>query len=158
MNARWWVGAGLLLSCAASDPGSADDTDGGSPIARGTVGSHVWFDSSTGIELRNVWAYNGSLAGMPPVTGSTCWTFERNALDDAQLAALEDMILVPLTEACTADGYSYYELTVVDADGTRAAYRDTGCSYLRLEGATAMLPQNLFLSNVLSGEGAILCP
>jgi hypothetical protein len=60
-------------------------------------------------------------------------------MDEAQLDALAGLTLVPLDERCTADGHAYQELTVHDADGSSATYRDTGCAHLRVEGAAAML-------------------
>jgi len=92
------------------------------------------------------------------VSGSTCWFFEKSALTDAQRKMLEELTLVPLVEACTADGFEYYELTVVDRDGSESVYRNTGCSFLRVEGAQAMLPANAFPAEAFRGATGMPCP
>jgi len=85
----------------------------------------------------------GSCAG-PPNYGSECWSLDRCSLSQPQLAALEALVLIPLRDGCPADVFVYDELTVVDADGSRVTYRDTVCVYLRVKGATAMLPSSSF--------------
>jgi hypothetical protein len=141
----------LLLGGAIGCSGASD------PL--GSVGSHVWFDSSTGIELKNVWSYNGwgPDAG-PGQLGSSCLVLERAALHDEQQTALEMLVLIPLNEQCTADGYSYAQLTVRDRDGSRTTYRDTGCSYLRIQGATGMLPPFYSWGSTFPPDPAASCP
>jgi hypothetical protein len=131
----------------------------GASAPSGSVGSHVWFDSSTGIELKNVWSYDswGPDAG-PGQFGSSCLVLERAALDDEQRTALETLVLVPLNEQCTADGYTYAQLTVRDRDGSRTTYRDTGCSYLRIQGATGMLPPFYSWGSTFLPDPAASCP
>jgi hypothetical protein len=70
---------------------------------------------------------------------------------------LEGLTLVPLTDACTSDGFNYHELTVISGDAFESVYRDTGCSYLRIEGAMAMLPANAFSSDLFPGSTAAAC-
>ena len=124
----------------------------------GSVGSHVWTDSSTGIELKSVWSYQtwGPNAGTPQ-SGSSCLVLERAALSDAQRTALEMLVLVPINEQCTADGYSYKQLTVRDRDGGTTSYRDTGCNYLRIQGATAMLPPSYSWSSDFPPDPTASC-
>jgi hypothetical protein len=73
-----------------------------------------------------------------------------------QQTKLDAIVLVPLTPECTSDGYTYNELTVTDADGTAARYRDTGCDYLKADGAEALLPKNAF--NDFPHPDASNCP
>lgn len=121
---------------------AGDGADAGAAVPRGAPGSHVWFDSSTSIQLENHWSFEtlGPGSTGQPKSGSSSLALEKSALSADQLTALEGLVLVPLTSSCTADAYSYDELTVFDEDGSKAIYRDTGCSYLRAEGAQAMLP------------------
>ena len=149
MNARALIGAGLVLSCglsrAAPDSSDgSDEPDGGSTERRGEVGSHVWFDTSQSIELRETWLYDTRGGDAAPNSGCTSVPLDRSTLSARQLTTLENLVLVPLTDACTADGYVFHQLTVVDRDPLESVYRDTGCSYLRVEGALAMLPPNFF--------------
>jgi hypothetical protein len=65
--------------------------------------------------------------------------YERAELSDDALSRLESLELIPLDDRCTADGFDYDVLTVTDAYGTFAEYADTGCHYLRFDGAAAML-------------------
>ncbi len=89
----------------------------------------------------------------PPQSGSECWFFDREEMSAVQLRALSDLVLIPIDDACTADGYSYYELSVTNDDGAVQSYRTTGCSYLRLPGATALIPQDFFTSSFPLAEG-----
>jgi len=155
MASRVWLGFALLLlagGCSSSTHQPAGET-------MGAVGSHVWFDSSQSLQLKEAWFFDtwGPDAGAPS-SGSRCWTLDRAALTDVQLGALESIVLLPLTDACTSDGYRYFELDVADADGSSATYRDTGCSSLRVEGAKAMLPANAFDPTVFTPETAAACP
>ena len=152
----------LLLSCAQShSPSQAtnDDKDSGSSVTRGEVGSHVWFDTSQSIEVREAWyAEVRGPDASAPVSGSLCGTLDRAVMNAAQLAALDEIVLVPLTEGCTTDGFRYLELTVVETDGQRAAYRDTGCNFLRVEGAAAMLAQGSFSRAAFPQSSLTPCP
>ena len=94
----------------------------------------------------------------PPITGNLCGTLDRSAMNAAQLAALEEIVLVPLIDSCTADGFRYVELTVIETDGQRAVYRDTGCNRLRVEGATAMLAQGSVSRAVFPQSSLTPCP
>jgi hypothetical protein len=148
------LAAMLSMSCGSSSaPSGSDDRD---PAEPGTVGAHVWDASSESLELRREWSYGGP-ASVPPMSGSSCWFFERGALSVAQREALDALMLVALTDACTYDGFEYYELTVLDRDGSEFVYRDTGCDFLRLEDAQAMLPANAFSSDVFPGTTAAAC-
>jgi hypothetical protein len=128
-------------------------------VARGEVGSHVWFDTSQSIEVRESWYSDvrGPDASAP-ISGSLCGILDRSAMNAAQLAALDEIVLVPLTSACTADGYRYVELTVVETDGQRLIYRDTGCDFLRVEGATAMLAEGSISRAVFPQSSLTPCP
>ena len=146
--------AGMLsMSCGSSARSVSNDRD---PAEPGTVGAHVWDASSESLELRKVWSYGGP-ANTPPSSGSSCWFFESSALSVAQRQALDALTLVPLTDACTYDGFEYYELTVLDRDGSEFVYRDTGCNFLRLEDAQAILPANAFSSDVFPGTTSAAC-
>lgn len=117
---------------------------------RGTVGAGVWFESSVRGELsHHLFFDTWGPDAMAPLSRTTCWAFERSALSESQLAALSGVKLVPLVEAVTADGFSCFELTVVDMDGSTATYGDSGCTYSRA-GATVMLP-----ADALKAEGAL---
>jgi hypothetical protein len=149
---------------SASEPagGSASEPAGGSasglvPVM-GAVGSAVWFDTSIRAELTSHTSFDtrGPDAG-PPISETTCWVFERSALSASQLAAFKALILVPLTDTCSVDGFSFGELSVFDADGSQATYRDTGCSYLRVTGATAMLPAGIFDDGIVSDQNVTEC-
>lgn len=101
----------------------------------------MWSASSTQIEVRNT-QFLDSPPAPSPSSSSSCWTLKTEAMSAAQRAALESVVLVPLNPICTADGYQYDELTVIGPDGTRTAYRDTGCNFLAVPGARAMLPSD----------------
>jgi hypothetical protein len=73
----------------------------------------------------------------------TCWSLKTEAMSDAQRAILESVLLVPLFPNCTADGYTYEELTVISSDGTRTLYRDTGCSYFGTARREGHAPEQL---------------
>ena len=162
MNGRRRVGTGLRaaavlaaalsIGCGSSSASSGDEE---SPEP-GTVGAHVWDAQSESLELRNVWSYGGP-ANVPPQSGSSCRFFVRSALNDAQRDVLEALKLVSITDACTYDGYMYDELTVIDRDGSGFTYRDTGCNYLRIEGAQAMLPANAFPADVFPADAGTVC-
>jgi hypothetical protein len=160
------VVATLSSACSSVDmpgsgetPGSGGTTGAGGTAGAGgssaAVGAHVWTASSASLELRNVWTIDGFIGA--PSSGSQCWSFDRGALSDAQRAFLENLTLVPLQNNCSSDGYSYYQLTVIDADGSSAVYRDTGCSYLRAVGAQAMLPAGTFPNDAFSSGNAVAC-
>ena len=120
-------------STASSTSGIATPTT----VPRGTAGAHVWFDTSVSILVRHHWWYYGW--GQPDITGDACFSLARKDMTPAQLTGLANTQLVAFTDDCMADGTSYYDLIVFDADGTSSTYRDTGCPSLRLDGATAML-------------------
>jgi hypothetical protein len=130
---------------------------------RGAVGSGVWFESSVRGQLSHhlffdTWGPDAA----PPLSQTTCWAFERSTLGESQLAALSAVKLVPLVEAVTADGYSCFELTVADVDGSTASYGDSGCSYSRA-GATVMLPSDALgtdgaLGSLMSEQNLTQCP
>ena len=141
------VGACLLLVTGCS--GGSDDDSPGQPS--GEVGSHVWSASSKGIEVMRE-DYSSGFGG-PSTISRTCWSLTADMMDDAQRSALERVVLVPLTGTCTADGYTYSELTVVGSNGARSMYRDTGCSFLAAPGAKAMLPRDWSIGLIL-GEPA----
>ena len=123
------------------------------------MGARVWLDSSVRAEVKQVWFYETFGPNAPsPSGGSRCWQLDRDALTSSQRGALESVALIALSDACTADGYNYYQLTVFDADGSDATYRNTGCSYLRVDGASAMLPSDAFSSEVFPADSATACP
>jgi hypothetical protein len=137
---RLLVVVALLASACSSSEAAA-------PVREppGKPGSHLWVEDSVSLELRysyffDTWGPNAP----PPRSGASCWTLTRDALTAEQQAKLEAIVLVPLTAGCPTDGYSYHELTVADADGNAARYRDTGCDHLKVEGAEALLPQSAF--------------
>ena len=74
------------------------------------------------------------------------WSFPRESMTADQLAAIESLTLQPLPtgDACGADGYDVFTATVTDRDGTTATYKDTGCPYLMIAGASAILPNGFF--------------
>jgi hypothetical protein len=124
-------------------PGTSIETDGGAPAVNpGTPGAHVWFPTSTGIELIRSSSYDSFPSGASISTHS-CLEHDRAAMTPAELGDLAKLTLVPLRGGCTYDGFEYTELRVFDTDGTSAAYRDTACDYLMVKGATAMLPKPL---------------
>jgi hypothetical protein len=75
----------------------------------------------------------------------------------AQLSALEELVLIPITGACSADGYSYYELVVTDEIQGASAYATTGCEYLRIPGATAMLSESSFDAALFPADEGAPC-
>lgn len=147
--------AALLTAALSIGCGSSSEGEEHSPEP-GTVGARVWYASSASFELRNFW-YFGGPASVTPESGSSCQFFERSALNDAQRGVLEALKLVSITDACTYDGYVYDELTVQDRDGSESVYRDTGCNYLRIEGAQAMLPANAFPADVFPADAGTVC-
>jgi hypothetical protein len=124
------------LLCAAHVGCSGGETS--KPSERGVPGAHVWFETSTAIAVQRTWSFNGPSGGAG-VSGHECADFDREALSDEQLAALSSLVLVPLNDSCTADGYDYHSITIADADGSSATYEDTGCDYLSGEARRAML-------------------
>jgi hypothetical protein len=62
---------------------------------------------------------------------------QRSILGSATLQAL------PPSGSCTPDGYDYCEAIISDQNGATATYRDTGCSYLKVPDAKAILPPDL---------------
>lgn len=152
-------------SIADAGEGSVADARSGSVAeaapepATGTPGSRVWLDSSVRAMVGS-YSFFDTLGPDPkgPLVQHTCWAFERTALTDSQLAVWNALTLVALSPACAVDGYQYYELTVFDADGSSATYRDTGCSYLSVPGATAMLPANAFGNGVIPEQSMTTCP
>jgi hypothetical protein len=148
---------------AASQPGATPELNGaaGAPTAESPargVGSRVWFDSSVRMELEHFSAFDPAEGNVPPSgdSVSACRQLDSASLTDSQRATLEAITLIALNDACTADGYSYYQLTVFDADGSKAVYRDTGCPELRVAGATALLPHGAFDSFPV--DNATSCP
>jgi hypothetical protein len=128
---------GALLVCMMTVLGCGGDTP---REDLGRVGSPIWFDTSTDLVVTDNWSYEMLGPNDPPgSSGSTTQSWARAVLSQAQLAGLAALRLIPLDGRCLSDGYDYREVTVVDEDGSRAAYRDTGCSYLAAVGATAML-------------------
>lgn len=123
-----------VVGCAPGTEGDGGARQGEVP---GAVGSHVWYPTSASVTLDEHWASTGF--GRPAQSGDESETYERAELSAGALSRLENLTLLPLKETCTSDGYRYHVLTITDADGTSAAYADTGCEYLRLEGATVML-------------------
>jgi hypothetical protein len=138
------VGGGSTAGGGSTDVGGSADTAGSADAAgagaasdtelSGEVGSHVWSLASAAIEVRRQTVQIDSHF-VPTDVSDTCWSLRTEAMSDAQRAILESVLLVPLFPNCTADGYTYEELTVISSDGTRKLYRDTGCSYLALPGA-----------------------
>jgi hypothetical protein len=120
----------------------APNDAGPPPEVLGFPGAHVWLATSVAIELRNDWSFLG-WGGSPSSAGSSCLALDRTAMSQSQLEALAGLTLIPLQDQCSADGHSYFELTVYEADGSSNRYRDTGCPYLRIPDATAMLPHVL---------------
>jgi hypothetical protein len=141
-NSRDSADGGAQASQAPDGGQPSQDAAKGSPEPRGVAGAHIWFSTSVSLKLREEWAYIG-WGGTQGSSGSSCSSFERGALSEYQLHDLDAITLVPITDACSSDGFSLQELTVVDADGTSASYRDTGCPSLRIKGAQAMLPYAL---------------
>src|SRR5262249_8003517 len=133
--------------------------DSNATTTRGSPGDHVWFKSSVRVAFRYEWFFDtwGPNAAPPP-HGESCWRFDRGKLPDALRATLEGLLLGPLNDGCSSDGFSYYELTVWDSDGTSAKYRDTGCDHLRLDGAKAMLPTGTIDQGELGTETDSSCP
>jgi hypothetical protein len=126
-----------------ADPYRVDGGDSGSPL-RATAGAHIWFDSSVAIRITSRWFYDTwGVDAEPPHSGSSCSILRRNTLTDAQRTALAAIVLIPIKNQCSVDGYRYLEMKVYDADGSTATYRDTGCFYLADSGASVMLPTDL---------------
>jgi hypothetical protein len=125
-------------AAGSASPGGSTGSGGvnqGEPATE--VGEHVWSLTSVQIEVRfQRFVSNGLTDGD---VGTSCWSLKREVMSEAQRVALESVVLVPLDPRCTADGYQFVELTVVDQSGSRTSYRDTGCSYLAIPGAKAML-------------------
>ncbi|HVJ17718.1 MAG TPA: hypothetical protein VM686_19990 [Polyangiaceae bacterium] len=88
----------------------------------------------------------------------SCVTWDRAELSEDQLAALEAIELVPLDGRCTSDGFSYEQLTVFDMEGGEVVYRDTGCDYLNVYDAAAMLPRDSFDGSLFPWDMATDCP
>jgi hypothetical protein len=129
----------MALLCAAHGGCSGGETS--KPSERGVPGAHVWFETSAAVTVQRIWSFNGPTGGAS-VSGRECADFVRETLSEAQLAALGSLVLVPLDDRCTADGYDYHSITIADADGSSATYEDTGCDYLSGEGRRAMLPRS----------------
>jgi hypothetical protein len=107
----------------------------------GAVGAHVWLPTSVALDISSPYFYEGYPPGRPPVSGTKSASWNSAELSHAQVEWLAGLVLIPIDNQCTADGYSYVELVIFAADGTNRAYRTTGCDHLRIEGATAMLPE-----------------
>lgn len=140
------------LGCAS---GSDDDDRArtGTVEVPGEVGSHVWRATSASVTLDTHWSYDSlGQPGVMPSSGSTSMTHLRAELSPGALGRLEGLKLIPLEDQCTADGYRYNVLTITDADGTSATYADTGCNYLRVEGATVMLSSADVQQLMLEGD------
>lgn len=103
-------------------------------------GSRVWGPSSTALDVSSTWYYDRWLTMQPPLTGKSSGSWSRAELSAEQTKWLEGLVLLPLTDGCTSDGFRYTELVVYEASGKSRAYRSTGRPHLKLEGATAMLP------------------
>jgi hypothetical protein len=107
---------------------------------RDVPGAAIWFDSSVRAQVMHHSFYDTWGPDAPPPQSTTtysCW--ERTSLAEADEEAFRAVRLTALDDSCTMDGFSYTEITVWDADGSSATYRDTGCDQLRVEGATAMI-------------------
>ena len=141
----------MVVAVLASGCGGGGSS--GKPAA-GAVGTHVWTASSSSLELRHMWSSTGTTISE---SGSQCWYVGSASLSDAQRTLLEGLTLVPLTDACTADGYDIYQLTIYDLDGSQAVYRNTGCSSLRVPGAQAMLPPDAFPNDAFPANTAVNC-
>ena len=147
-RAEWgWFALGTALALSGC---GADETDEpvheGAPESApqetlGIPGAHVWFDTSSSVSVQYTWFRSGP-ASVTPMSGGSCAVFRREAMSEAQLDALEELVLVPLTPACFTDGHFYHDLVVTDPAHGTLAYRTTGCEYLKLAGATAMLPSS----------------
>jgi len=129
--------------------------DSGTPTSPGKVGDRFWFQSSMKLDVRCRVVFDA----MPGSIGSTScdvWSFTRDALTDEQQSLLDSATLqnIPLSP-CTADGYGYCEAIISDQDGSIATYRDTGCDYLKVPDATAILPYNLFHYTFPLGTGQL---
>src|SRR5688572_25532632 len=60
------------------------DTESGGEL--GAPGSHIWFETSSALELKTHWSYNP--VGKPPESGESCEGFSRHRLSAAQLEVL----------------------------------------------------------------------
>lgn len=104
----------------------------------GSVGAPIWTESSSSIVVRTA-SFTEPWVGGQGMTIATCRSAPRAELTAAQSEYLEKIQLIPLDVGCTADGFSYLELEITDSNGTVSSFRDTGCDYLQLPGAKAML-------------------
>jgi hypothetical protein len=133
-----------LPACGNLDDLGRPPTGDGSMAAPqprvGAPGSHAWLPSSVALKISTSWFFSG-WGGRPSSSGGDSASWNKGDLSEAQKTWLEGLVLVPLDDRCTSDGYSYEELVVFDADGTSQTYRTTGCQHLRAEGAMAMLPE-----------------
>jgi hypothetical protein len=134
----------VLPACGSQDDLDPLHPDDGPMAAHqeraGAPGAHAWLPTSVALKISSRWSYSG-WGGRPSSSGETSAAWNKGDLSEAQKTWLETLVLLPLDNRCTADGYSYKELVVSDADGTSKTYRTTGCQHLRVEGATAMLPE-----------------
>src|SRR6187399_1519214 len=91
----------LLLGCALSSAcssGAEHPLPGGDeskmPVVedRGAAGSHVWFESSVRLKLRNEWRFN-AWGGAMGASGGSCVSLTHDELSDEQRTALEGLLL-----------------------------------------------------------------
>jgi hypothetical protein len=136
--------------CGCGSPDSKANSESNPPrlIEPGTVGARIWTESSATITIRtqsflDAWG----AGGQRPFSTESCRTASREELTESQLTFLQTIELVSLNDQCTSDGFSYIEIKVQDNDGTTSTFRDTGCDFLKVPSAKAILPSNLLASD-----------
>lgn len=100
------------------------------PPAPGTPGASVWFETSAKIEVSHS---AGSTFPGQSWSETKCVVLERAALSADQTSFLESLTLLPLTDVCSADGWRYEQIKVIDADGSSATYRSDASSIARCQ-------------------------
>jgi hypothetical protein len=139
-----------IIGCLACTPEETDPA----PEPRDVPGAAIWFDSSVRAQVMQHSFYDTWGPDAPPPQSTTtysCW--ELTSLSEEDEDALRAVRLTALDDGCTVDGYWYTEITVWDADGSTAIYRDTGCEHHRVEGATAMIDASTVDRALLSRVG-----
>jgi hypothetical protein len=122
------------------------------PEPRNVPGAAIWFDSSVRAQIMHHSSYDTWGGAVPPPDSIRYTCLKRETLDAAELDALANVRLTPIEDNCSADGFSYTEITVWDANGSVATYRDTGCHSLRVAGATTMLDARSVNAQLATGE------
>jgi hypothetical protein len=130
MRGSFWIG--LVLGACVAAPEQA---------VRGVPDSGVWFDDSSRLRVSTHWVHD-----LPPgySSGSSCTEISHDALTLTQKDYLSALRLLPLNTDCDSDGYVYDELIVFGVGDTSATYRSTGCPYLGVPDAGALLPSGVW--------------